>query len=313
MLIWQGIFSVLNCCLVDLPNRFSDECISTLCASSSDVCAAWQMETSSVASLRVRSSFFSLSFTPEVLILACWYANAVWLALMWGVSRAVLSKPFQTKTQHVKNDCRKSSGSVESKIKVKNWMNTNIRVRKIIYIFIKMYYWVQNSNLVPNRLFCFWCSLVKISTCLPSSFVILSNVHRWLSRCNPKRSLRRQIIYSITSCMAEAYWGMSNNCNWPNMSLWDESKCFSSSNALHISGLDPLLEEWRLLRVTFLRTSQQHTDALWQQSDNWSVLCTQTQWSSGRIPRKLLQTICFMMRFKGGILYWVVAGVAKVC
>lgn len=113
--------------------------------------------------------------------------------------------------------------------------------------------------------------------------------------------------------MAEAYWGMSNNCNWPNMSLWDLSKCFSSSNALHISGLDPLLEEWWLLRVTFLRTSQQHTDASWQQSDNWSVLCTQTQWSSGRIPRKLLQTICFMMRFKGGILYWVVAGVAKVC
>lgn len=53
MLIWQGIFLVLNCCRVDLPNRIYDECISTLRASSSDVCAAWQMETSSVASPQV--------------------------------------------------------------------------------------------------------------------------------------------------------------------------------------------------------------------------------------------------------------------
>lgn len=49
-----------------------------------------------------------LSFTPEVLELACRYTNALWLALMWDVSPAVLQETSRTRTRHVKNDCRRS-------------------------------------------------------------------------------------------------------------------------------------------------------------------------------------------------------------
>lgn len=115
-------------------------------------------------------------------------------------------------------------------------------------------------------------------------------------------------------------WGMSN-CNWPNMSLWDESKCFSSSKALHMSGLDPRLEEWRLLRVTFLRKSQNNTwtprdnqviidqfyarepnDLLVEYHEHFCKLCLLGE--NGKIWRWYIYTVY--------TVYSVVAGVAKV-
>lgn len=39
-------------------------------------------------------------------------------------------------------------------------------------------------------------------------------------------------------------------------------------------------------------------DSSWQPSDNWSILCTRTQWSSGWIPWTLLQTVSFRWEWK---------------
>lgn len=108
--------------------RIYDECISDLCAGSSDVCCVASPQVLPCLLLQTSSFLSVLSFTPEVLELACGYTNAL-LALMGDVSPAAPQETSRTRTRHVKND-------------------TNIRFRDLYFYYNVLL--STNSHLAPD-------------------------------------------------------------------------------------------------------------------------------------------------------------------